>query len=449
MMPCATKPTLTAVAGLLLSACASANLDSYTGPTSGSAAQPLESLAANDPKLKGKEVVAVRAPEKSFGFGAAFFGAESGATPAPVPRTDANLYDIVSVYWGTDRQITPKTAPVTDTADITTGAIKAIKLPSAERGSKLSLGRAQVTIPKVAREKGAILRPWQVTFLNYTIYSETEDPRKHFTIGNLESFGEAEFINATNNHLSRAKRFKDQAFVYVHGFNISFDEAIYRAAQLAYDLEFDGVPYAYSWPSQGEETAYLYDRDSADRARRYFLEFLEFVAKKTKAKRIHIIAHSLGNRTIVEAIQHASLRPGRAEKLKLGQLILAAPDIDRDVFTDIASILTKSSRGATLYAANNDRALQISRTLAYGKPRVGEILSDGPVVVRGIDTIDISEAGQMSWLSVNHTTYVRGTHLLTDLKLLLQKGTRPPNKRFAVYKPKTAPGGTYWKYERN
>ena len=226
--------------------------------------------------------------------------------------------------------------------------------------------------------------------------------------------------------------------------------ALYRTAQIAYDLEFDGVPYMYSWPSKGEKRAYLYDRDSADRARRYFREFIELVALKTKAKRIHIITHSLGTRPTLEALQQIAAAPGGTKNLKLGQIILAAPDIDRDVFKDIAGVITKAGRGTTLYAADNDRPLQLSRLLARGKPRAGEITKKaGPMIVKGVDTIDISDAGTDAFLSLHHATYADNTHVLADMRLLLRQGVHPPDKRFPIYQRKTIAAGTYWKYVKN
>jgi esterase/lipase superfamily enzyme len=73
-----------------------------------------------------------------------------------------------------------------------------------------------------------------------------------------------EFVRESDAQLAKAVRYRDQVFIFVHGFNTSFDDALYRTAQLAYDMEFDGVPYLFSWPSMASATEYLYDRDSAD-----------------------------------------------------------------------------------------------------------------------------------------------------------------------------------------
>ncbi len=208
---------------------------------------------------------------------------------------------------------------------------------------------------------------------------------------------------------------------------LTFEHALHRTAQLAYDLEFDGVPYLYSWPSKGEESGYLYDRDSADRARTYFLQFLGKIAHETKAKKIHIIAHSMGTRPLLEALRTDHGRTAR--QLRIGEVILAAPDIDADVFRDIAMTIAGAAQGMTLYASANDRALKASKAIAGGKPRAGDVPASGPVVTPGIETVDITEAGPDSIMGLNHTTYAERSHVLSDMWLLLKEGVHRAAER--------------------
>lgn len=373
---------------------------------------------------------------------------QAGAAAAAAHTAD-NLFDVVTVLWGTDRQLPPPAGkPLVKGQPIVTGSVSKAAFPGAERSDRLTVGRSHVTIPRTARTKGKILRPRQVTFLNYTLYSEAEDPRKHFTIADLETLDPGAFIQAANEEGAKGRRFKDQAFVFVHGYNVTFEQALYRTAQLAHDLEFDGVPYLYSWPSKGEESGYLYDRDSADRARTYFLEFLGRIALETHAKKVHIIAHSMGTRPLLEALR--TQKGQLARKLKIGEVILAAPDIDADVFRDIARTIEGAAEGMTLYASANDRALKASKVLSGGKPRAGDVPAGGPLIAPGIDTVDITDAGPDSIMGLNHTTYAERNHVLSDMWLLLKEGVHPPDKRFAVFRPVTlADGETYWKYFRN
>jgi esterase/lipase superfamily enzyme len=449
--------TALAVLALVVAACSSIEL---AGGMPKDAMADATATGADDQDLSGREIVqlaslpSTRPPLLGSATSRSLTAPVEAPAAAAVPRTGDNLFDVVTVFWGTDRVVPAAAAALADDRTArrdkptVTGSIPKASMPTAGRADRLTLGRARVTVPRIARSKGKILRPRQVTFLNVSLYSENEDPRKHFTIGDLETLGDAAFVRAAQEHGAKAERFKDQAFVFVHGYNVTFENALYRTAQLAYDLEFDGVPYLYSWPSKGEESGYLYDRDSADRARGYFLSFLRKVASETKAKKVHIIAHSMGTRPLLEALRTDEGRLAR--RLHIGEVILAAPDIDADIFREIAKTVAGAAGGFTLYASSNDRALKASKAIAGGKPRAGDVPAGGPIVVAGVDTIDITEAGPDSIVALNHTTYAERSHVLADMWLLLKEGVHPPDKRFAVYHAATVAGGsTYWKYLKN
>ena len=379
----------------------------------------------------------------------------AAAVPQP-PQTKENLFDVVTVLWGTDRKVEAKAigpAISQGSADpvvtSSTGPDSTITyaLPTAERGDKLSTGAAVITVPRAAREAGTISRPRQYTFLNVRYYSEAENPEKHFTIASLRLLDAGALTTRANGLLEKSARFKDQALVFVHGYNTSFDDALYRAAQIAHDLEFDGLAAMYSWPSRGTYVDYSYDLNSAARAQTYFIEFLSKIAKETRAKRVHIIAHSMGNRPLIEALRTLQLGGDRVVRSKIGQVVFAAPDVDRDLFAEITAKLNFGA-GRTLYASNQDKALILSRQ-ADGVPRAGDVPAGGPLVLNGLDSIDISAASTKWLLSVNHNAYAERSHILKDIQLLMDKGTRPPDVRFPLYKVAETKDGRYWKYTPN
>ena len=175
--------------------------------------------------------------------------------------------------------------------------------------------------------------------------------------------------------LAQSSAFKDHAFVFVHGFNTSFDCALYRTAQIAYDLKFDGVPFVYSWPSGGKVASYTYDHGSVEQAEPTLAEFLNLVIQKTGAKSISLIAHSMGNELLLRVLER--LRPKIPDGVVISQVILAAPDVDRDKFNIIARQITDFAKGVTLYAASNDRALGYSARFWGGVPRAGDVPDHG------------------------------------------------------------------------
>jgi esterase/lipase superfamily enzyme len=235
--------------------------------------------------------------------------------------------------------------------------------------------------------------------------------------------------------------------VFVHGFNTSFEYALYRTAQIAYDIKFDGVPLLYSWPSMGSLSLhdYSHDRESSGQAEPYIREFLELVARDTGAKSVSIIAHSMGNQLLLPALR--DLKRNAPADVAISQVILAAPDVDRDAFENIARELTGVSRGVTMLAASNDLALDISRRFWGGVPRAGDVPPGGPIVTEGIDTIDIT-AVSTKVFALNHSGYADTSALLSDIQLLIQTGERPPDKRVPILERVKTAKGDYWRYPR-
>jgi len=92
-------------------------------------------------------------------------------------------------------------------------------------------------------------------------------------------------------------------------------------------------------------------------------EFLVDFAAKSGASRVHIIAHSMGNRGLLRAVNRiVSMAQQRSQK-RFDQIILAAADVDADVFRRDSGAYTKIARRTTLYASSRDRAVEASRWL--------------------------------------------------------------------------------------
>ena len=221
------------------------------------------------------------------------------------------------------------------------------------------------------------------------------DPARHFTIpnGGVVVYGDMrQFFNAIASHMEMAGEFKDHAFIFVHGANTSFEFALFRTAQLAFDIGSDGAPFGtsflFSWPSRGTLGSYAYDLDSARLSAEQLSKFIEAIIEKTGAKHLHIIAHSMGNWPALVALDYV----GRSDenRAKLGQVVLAAPDVDAEEFTRMVARVLPAAKGMTLYVSSNDTAMIASRMLRNDTYRAGDVAPDGPVVLPGVDTIDLS-----------------------------------------------------------
>ncbi len=350
------------------------------------------------------------------------------ATPEGGPAAQSEKWDVVPVFYGTDRaeEANPKRLSY-----------------GSDRGHRLELGRALVTVPKL-HEVPQIERPWalRIPYFNVTIYEEAEDPNKHFTMQEIKKLTKDDLLKMVRARLAASSRFKDQALVFVHGYNTAFDNAVYRTAQIAYDLKFDGAPFLYSWPSGGAVASYTYDRESAEASKPYMRQFLEMVVKETGAKSVSIIAHSMGNQPLMSVLK--DMKSSAPEGVVISQIIFAAPDVDADNFSNLAQAINGMAKGVTLYAASNDRALIVSRNF-WGHTRAGDVPAEGPLVLPGIDTIDVT-AASTDVFALNHSEYAKNAKVLEDIGELIETGKRPPEDR--VLKPDrvTTDHGAYWRY---
>jgi esterase/lipase superfamily enzyme len=336
-------------------------------------------------------------------------GNVGGAKPPPAPNNHA----IVRVFYATDRARTSATT-------VEYGAAR-------NAGGDLQLGRFDVSVPRDHR-MGSVERPTVLTFWR-------EDPSRHFIIVQRTSQTEGEFFEQVSTRVAQSRR--KSAFVFVHGYNVAFDDAIYRTAQLAYDLAFDGAPILYSWPSVGTEIGYAVDANNSQWSIPHLRRFLEDVSNRSGAQVVHLIAHSMGNQPLVHALREIAITPRPDARPRFNQLVLTAPDIDVDTFRQLAGALKGSAERITLYASSNDVALKLSKRY-QGYQRAGDSVPT-VVVLPGIDTIDVS-ALETSLLG--HSYYGDNKSVLADLFRLITDG-RAPDDRFGL-REAGSPSERWW-----
>jgi esterase/lipase superfamily enzyme len=179
------------------------------------------------------------------------------------------------------------------------------------------------------------------------------------------------------------------ALLFIHGYNVSFEDAIFRTAQLAVDLKFPGAPVAFCWPSYADPVKYTFDEQHAEVSIPALREVLDDLAARSGAKSIHIIAHSMGNRVLAGALRSMDPAAQSRNKEVFRELVLAAPDIDSRVFqSQVLPHIASNTRHCTLYASSRDRALLMSRCF-HNYQRLGETEPE-LLVAGGVDTIDAS-----------------------------------------------------------
>jgi len=299
---------------------------------------------------------------------------------------------------------------------------------SGERGD-LAYGVANVSIPDDHRE-GEIEKPkiWKLQF--------RENPDAHVVVLGIEPLAVASFTDRAIGALDRCSR--KEVLVFVHGYNVGFDAALQRAAQVAYDLQFSGLPALFSWPSEGSMPKYTVDWNNIDWSRSRFKQFLKVLREKLGAETVHIIAHSMGSRLVAETIA-AMGRAQTKSAARLRQIVFAAPDIDAATFRDLANDFSKKAERFTLYASSRDKALQASRKVNK-YPRAG-YAGDDLVIVQSVDTVDAS-AVDTSLMA--HSYFGDSNSVIRDLFHVICDGT-PPELRNSLA-ARNRSGKTYWAF---
>lgn len=288
-----------------------------------------------------------------------------------------------------------------------------------EEGEKVWHGAVTVTIPKAHKVGGVGSKWWKRIF--------TGDDRLKVvwnTLRRLEIAAFWESVNrAVREHIADGED-DPMAMVYVHGYNVSFEDAAIRAAQIGCDLNLPGPMAFFSWPSKGRLDGYFADSNTVLACVPQLVAFLKgFVAELDEAvKKVHVLAHSMGNRLVLDAVNELNQEFGRKV---FNQAILAAADVDRDVFKQRAGAFREIAERTTLYISNSDNALKASE-IVNAFPRAGYYKPE--TVVDGIDTIRANRVSQ-GWLG--HGYYAEAKELLSDLVQLIHHNA-PPNKRAMV-----------------
>lgn len=239
----------------------------------------------------------------------------------------------------------------------------------------------------------------------------------------IQQMIELDFWASIKSKLAEIDPGKRNALVFIHGYNVSFAGAAQTAAQLGCELKIPITAF-YSWPSKGNLMGYAADEDSIQNSEKYIAHFLSEFVKVSQADRVHIIAHSMGNRGLLRSIDKiAAAFSGEAKPF--GQIILAAPDVDQKFFKHQATAYQKIADRTTLYVSRKDKALSLSNWI-HKNSRTG--FSPPITIVPAIDTIDVSNT-DLSLLG--HGYCMEDRDVLSDMYSLLANN-QPPDDRYGL-----------------
>ncbi|MCY3015721.1 MAG: alpha/beta hydrolase [Planctomycetota bacterium] len=304
-----------------------------------------------------------------------------------------------------------------------------------KRAGKTTLGVAEVYVPE-AHRFGEVGTSWWTKLRRLDLRDDT------LRVQRIHSLDVAAFF-AQVDAAVKAARNPDgppQALVFIHGFNVSFEEAAVRAAQLGVDLDVSGATAFFSWPSRGSVAAYTADEATIDASERAIADFLTDFGRRCGAERVDVIAHSMGNRGLLRSLQRIAADAERRSKVKFGQIILAAPDVDRDLFLDLAHLYPEFCDRCTLYASNRDVAVHASSWVHWGH-RAGYF--QPYTVTAGVDTIAVPN---FNVDLLGHGYFAAAERLLHDMFTILRHAS-PPGRRQGIEAMPLDNGGA-WRLRR-
>jgi esterase/lipase superfamily enzyme len=248
------------------------------------------------------------------------------------------------------------------------------------------------------------------------------DPATSFVVRHEASLDDDRaFVQALNAQLAGRPKGSRKVLVFIHGFNTLFAEGVYRFAQIVHDSKAPGVPVLFTWASRGKLTDYIYDNNSATAARDDLAHTLHLLLA-SNADQVNILAHSMGNWVTVEAMRQIKISGDLKYTNKVGNIFLAAPDIDVDVFKSQLRAFGKPRKPFYIVLSKDDKALGFSKFIAGGENRVGAYSNVAELEALGATVIDLTDVKGDD--PTDHDKFVQLATVAPELDAVLKEGIK-------------------------
>jgi esterase/lipase superfamily enzyme len=228
-----------------------------------------------------------------------------------------------------------------------------------------------------------------------------------------------------------------ELLVFVHGYNNAFDDAAFTLAELWHFAGRKGVPLLYTWPAgRGGLGGYAYDRESGEFTIFHLKQLLRILSRTPEVERIHLLAHSRGTDVLLSAVRELVIEARAAgadprERIRIANLILAAPDLDVEVLSPrvIAEGIGAGADLVTIYASGKDKAIGLAEklfgsALRLGRAREGLLPSDIATVVEQAVNVSVVESRTDGGL-IGHGYLHSDPATTSDLMLVIRDHRRP------------------------
>lgn len=280
-----------------------------------------------------------------------------------------------------------------------------------ERAPKPSLDDITISIPPdAARKVGEVQWPKKLP----------PNPKTDFAVTSVKPMTSAQEGLAW----FKTQRNGAHALVFIHGFNNTYEDAVFRFAQIVHDSGAEVAPIMFTWPSRARLLDYVYDKESTNYSRTALENTFRYLARDPNVKDITVLAHSMGTWLAMESLRQMAIRDGRVDP-KIVNVVLASPDIDVDVFARQFVELGDHRPKFTIFVSQDDRALSASRLISGDIDRVGSIdPTKEPYKTKleraGINVIDLTKVKTED--SMRHGKFAESPEIVQLIGRRLAKG---------------------------
>jgi len=302
-----------------------------------------------------------------------------------------------------------------------------------EYDDAIHYGKCEVAIPKY-HKKGSVGTPF---WKRWPVWKDD-----YLTIVSKTPFLEDHFWNELKKNLEEKTENDRCVLLFIHGYAVTFTQAVIRAGQIGADLNVTGATAVFSWPSKGRMLSYAADEASVEPSSKYLSKFLRDLVDRSGAQQIHVVAHSMGNRAFLRAINELITEVKKDTQLPFSQFFLAAPDIDVRTFKQFSLAYSQCSKRTTMYVSAKDKAL-LGSTILHEYPRAGY---QPPITI--VDKVDTIEVANIDVDILGHSYIAQATDLLHDMYSLILADPHPSKRMGLIRSTDPLSGLEFWKMQK-
>ena len=342
------------------------------------------------------------------------------AAESLVIESPKNGYYSIPIFYGTDRE---------ETGSSTYSRFYGAKHINVHNSNLNEFGMVYVSIP-FDHKTGELERPdW------FTIGKPS--PSKYILLLKIKTMEENTFCDKLRTAITQSEN--NEVFIFIHGFDNSFEDGALITAKLFYDMHYQGIPIMYSWSSQnGGPLSYSHDEEEADLSIERFKQFILAIIEKTGARKVNIISHSMGGRILAAALSQIEKENRR---VKFNEIIFAAPDVYADKFAqDLAPNAIKICNKITVYSSDKDLALKSSSDLHKDHARIGQA-GKNIFLMNNIETIDATNLKTENY--IGHSYFSISKSVIYDIAKILETGLSANERGLTMMPTKI---GNYWRF---